>query len=75
MTERITKTLLRSGKLLHYLIHMAIFAAFCRMFNISTKHDYSIVDIVEATCVTEGTKTYKCACGAVKAEQETIPFL
>ena len=42
MKERITKTLLRSGKLLHYLIHMAIFAAFCRMFNISTKHDYSI---------------------------------
>lgn len=38
-----------------------------------TKHDYSIVDIVEATCVKEGTKTYKCACGAVKDGVETIP--
>lgn len=36
------------------------------------KHDYSIVDIVEATCVKEGTKTYKCACGAVNENVETI---
>ena len=37
------------------------------------KHDYSIVDIDEATCVQQGSKTYKCACGAVKDGVETIP--